>query len=74
MKQEIIDVIKTNSAMIEVNIDEIKSYAYNYNLLGAIQIKTVNINSEFVLQTLRALDTYIQERISDLEIDIEVQK
>lgn len=74
MKQEIIDVIKTNSAMIEVNIDEIKSYAYNYNLLGAIQIKTVNINSEFVLQTLRALDTYIQERISDLEIDIEAQK
>lgn len=74
MKQEIIDVIKTNSAMIEVNIDEIKSYAYNYNLLGTIQIKTVNINSEFVLQTLRALDTYIQERISDLEIDIEVQK
>lgn len=74
MKQEVIQDIEKASSITEVNIDEIKSYAYNWNLLGHIPIKTVNINSEFVLQTLRELDSYIQEQISDLETDIEVQK
>lgn len=66
--------IEKASSIVEVNVDEIKSYAYNWNLLGNIPIKTVNINSEFVLQALRKLDSYIQEQISDLEMDIEVQK
>lgn len=68
------EAIEDLSTSIEIDIDEIKSYAYNYNLLGTIQVKTVNINSELVLQTLRNLDAYIQEQISDLETDIEVQK
>lgn len=72
--QNIIQDIEKASSIVEVNIDEIKSYAYNWNLLGNIPVKTVNINSEFVLQTLRDLDSYIQEQISDLEIDIEVQE
>lgn len=74
MNRGLTEVIENLSASIEIDIDEIKSYAYNYNLLGTIQIKTVNINSELVLQTLRDLDTYIQEQISDLETDIEVQE
>lgn len=74
MNRGLTEVIENLSASIEIDIDEIKSYAYNYNLLGTIQIKTVNINSELVLQTLKNLDTYIQEQISDLETDIEVQK
>lgn len=74
MNREIIQDIEKASSIAEVNIDEIKSYAYNWNLLGRISIKTVNTNSEFVLQTLRKLDSYIQEQISDLEIDIEVQE
>lgn len=74
MNRGLMEVIENLSTSIEIDVDEIKSYAYNYNLLGTIQIKTVNINSELVLQTLRDLDTYIQEQISDLEIDIEVQE
>ena len=74
MNRGLTEVIENLSASIEIGINEIKSYAYNYNLLGTIQIKTVNINSELVLQTLKNLDTYIQKQISDLEIDIEVQK
>lgn len=74
MNRGLTEVIENLSTSIEIDIDEIKSYAYNYNLLGTIQIKTVNINSELVLQTLRNLDTYIQEQISDLETDIEVQE
>ena len=74
MNRGLTEVIENLSTSIEINVDEIKSYAYNYNLLGTIQIKTVNINSELVLQTLRNLDTYIQEQISDLETDIEVQE
>lgn len=74
MKREVIQDIKEASSIVEVNVDEIKSYAYNWNLLGNIPIKTVNINSEFALQALRKLDSYIQEQISDLEMDIEVQK
>lgn len=73
MNRGLTEVVENLSANIEINVDEIKSYAYNYNLLGTIQIKTVNINSELVLQVLRNLDTYIQEQISDLETDIEVQ-
>lgn len=72
--KNIIQDIEKASSIVEVNIDEIKSYAYNWNLLGDIPVKTVNINSEFVLQTLRDLDSYIQEQISDLEIDIEVEE
>lgn len=74
MNRGLTEVVENLSTSIEIDIDEIKSYAYNYNLLGTIQIKTVNINSELVLQTLRNLDTYIQEQISDLETDIEVQE
>lgn len=74
MNRGLTEIVENLSASIEIDIDEIKSYAYNYNLLGTIQIKTVNINSELVLQTLKNLDTYIQEQISDLETDIEVQK
>lgn len=74
MNRRLTEVIENLSTSIEIDIDEIKSYAYNYNLLGTIQIKTVNINSELVLQALKELNTYIQEQISDLETDIEVQK
>lgn len=74
MKQEIIQDIEKAFFIAGLNIYEIKSYAYNWNLVEYIPIKTVNINSEFVLQTLRKLDSYIQEQISDLEIDIEVQE
>lgn len=73
MNRGLTEVIENLSTSIEIDVDEIKSYAYNYNLLGTIQVKTVNINSELVLQTLRNLGTYIQKQISDLERDIEVQ-
>lgn len=39
MKQEIIQDIEKASSNVKLDIDDIKSYAYNWNLFGAIEIK-----------------------------------